>query len=131
MDQWLRALVAALEDRSLVPEIHIVCVTAVTLYPGDLMTASGFCGHLHTRGHIIKIKIKVFKSKNEAGDMGQSLRALVHAEELGSIPSSWWLTTICNSSSRGSDALFLTSVGTRDGLGADTYMQIKHSHTIK
>jgi hypothetical protein len=70
MDQWLRALVAALEDRSLVPEIHIVCVTAVTLYPGDLMTASGFCGHLHTRGthreiHINKTQSLLGEKKEE------------------------------------------------------------------
>jgi hypothetical protein len=129
MAKWLRSFVLA-KGLTSIPSTHAGWRLPVTPVP-ERSNTSGLCGHLHTRGHIIKIKIKVFKSKNEAGDMGQSLRALVHAEELGSIPSSWWLTTICNSSSRGSDALFLTSVGTRDGLGADTYMQIKHSHTIK
>jgi hypothetical protein len=59
--------------------------------------------------------------------MGQWLRALaVLTEDSGLNSSTWWLTTIYNSSSRGSYALS----GTRHVCGALSYMQTKHPYIL-
>jgi hypothetical protein len=65
-----------------------------------------------------------------AREIAQLLRAFTTLEEdLNLIPATrFWLTTIFNSSNKGSHVL-LTSAGTKQACGTPTHLPAKHKYT--
>lgn len=68
--------------------------------------------------------------KPRAGEMVQQFRALVALpEDLGFSGSTWCLTTVSNSSLKGSNTL-LWPLRTLHTYGAQTFTQTKHSNNL-
>lgn len=69
---------------------------------------------------------------NVEAEMSQQLRALASLAESTDLFLSTQMVAhnICKSNSRGHNTLFLASLGTRQALGAQTSMKVKHSWVI-
>lgn len=78
-------------------------------------------------------KTVIYAHMHRSGEMAQHLRQLVHTENLNSIPAhTWQLTTVRNSSFRGSNTLFQSPGQHTNGYtDTETYMQANaHSHKV-